>query len=198
VKAFLFIICFVLFQTANLNSKNNYGTPSLCEKLQEMAISDQKYRGTIEKPLEVYPSVLDSLISAKGYTKQTFELLPELEQGNLKHLAFKLLSRHLTPKTAKNESFAKKQKRIDAKNTKELIKIVKEHGWVTSKSLGCDEKFRTVLIFRHAPEKYWKHVRELIEKEKKAKRISEYEYFVIDNHLKGRPPISKKHSDYSN
>nr|WP_297786088.1 hypothetical protein [uncultured Allomuricauda sp.] len=163
-----------------------------------MAISDQKYRGPIEKPSEVYPLVLDSLIKAKGYTKQTFELLPELEQGNLKHLAFKLLSRHLTPKMVENKSFAKKQKRIDAANTKELINIVKEYGWVTRKSLGCDEKFRTVLILRHAPKNYWKQVRELIEKEKKAKRISGYEYYVIDNHLKDRPPLTKKYSDFSN
>ncbi|MER3317726.1 MAG: hypothetical protein RIB79_05485 [Allomuricauda sp.] len=126
MKIHLFLISIVLLQTANLDPENNYGNPSLCEKLQAMAISDQKYRGPIEKPSEVYPLVLDSLIKAKGYTKQTFELLPELEQGNLKNLAFKLLSRHLTPKMVENKSFAKKQKRIDAANTKELINIVKE------------------------------------------------------------------------
>ncbi|MDF0706457.1 MAG: hypothetical protein VX772_02605 [Bacteroidota bacterium] len=163
-----------------------------------MAISDQKYRGPSQKPLEVYPSVLDSLIKAKGYTKQTFELLPELEQGKLKHLAFKLLSRHLTPKMAEHKSYAKKQKRIDAANTKKLIEIVLEHGWVTKNSLDCKGKFTTALIFRHAPEKYRTQVRNLIEREKEAQRISAYEYYIIDNHLKGRPPLTKGRSDFPN
>ena len=130
-----------MLQTANLDPENNYGNPSLCEKLQAMAISDQRYRGPIEKPLERYPLVLDSLIKARGYTKQTFELLPALEQGKIKHLSFKLLSRHLTPKVAENKSFARKQKVIDAANTRALIKIVKKMVGSTERASNAMKSF---------------------------------------------------------
>ncbi|MEC3965084.1 hypothetical protein [Flagellimonas halotolerans] len=188
----------ILFQISNPKFDNNVTNPELCKKLQEMAIADQKYRGSDQNIKDVYPLVLDSLIKAKDYTQQTFDLLPEHEQGKIKRLSFKLLSHHIKPKMAENKSLAKKQEKIDAANTEELIKIVKENGWVTRRSLGCDQKFRTAIIFRHAPKKYWKQARELIEKEIKAKRISEYEYYVIDNHLKGRPPLTRKRSDFPN
>ncbi|MGB5499778.1 MAG: hypothetical protein WBM77_12690 [Maribacter sp.] len=64
--------------------------------------------------------------------------------------------------------------------------------------LKCKGKFKTVLILRHVPKKYWKKVRAIIEKEKSEKRISDYEYYVIDNHLKGRPPLTKRPSDFAN
>ena len=59
-----------------------------------------------------------------------------------------------------------------------------------------EEKFKTLLIFRHAPKKYWNEIRALIEKERLAKRLTEYEFYIIDNHLKGRPSLKKGPSDF--
>jgi len=44
-----------------------------------------------------------------------------------------------------------------------------------------------VIIFRHAPEEYWKEIKPLIDKEFAEKRMGKGDYWFIDNHLNGRP-----------
>lgn len=169
----------------------------LCEKLQAMVERDQKYRGSDDSITTHYTPILDSLILAKGLTKQQFASLPPHEQGPTKEQAFKMAGHRMKPIMA-NDSLANIQVALDHENTKNLIELVQKHGWLTDKNLGCKQKFKTVLILRHSPKTYWKQVREVIEKERAANRISEYEYEVIDNHLKGRPPMTKKLSDFQN
>lgn len=184
----IFIIGFVF---------ESYGSnDDLCDVLYEMSLDDQRYRGTTDKISDYYPKILDSLILDKGFTKKEFNSLPENQQGKLKQRAFSLAGKQLKPMMVQNDSLRELQLELDAKNTLKLIEITKKHGWQTSKSLGCDQRFRTVLIFRHAPEKYWNEIRDLIDKERNEKRMSGYEYYVIDNHLKGRPPMTKKSSDF--
>ena len=161
-----------------------------------MSLDDQKHRSTTGKISDHYPNVLDSLIMSNGFTKEHFLSLPEHEQGELKQKALKLARRNLKPLMAQNDSLWTLQDKIDAENTEKLIGIVKKHGWLTAKKLGCKARFKTVLFFRHAPKKYWNEIRPLIEKERTAKRLSGYEYYVIDNHLNGRPPLTKKPSDF--
>ncbi|MDT0622957.1 hypothetical protein [Croceitalea vernalis] len=159
-------------------------------------MDDQKYRGASGNITETFSDVLDSLILSKRITKDYFLSLPEQQQGELKQKALKLASEKLKPLMEQNDSLRALQNCIDANNTKMLIEITKKHGWLTASGLECKEKFKTVLIFRHAPKKYWNEVRAIIEKERTAKRLTGYEYYVIDNHLKGRPPLTKKPSDF--
>ena len=161
-----------------------------------MSEDDQKYRVSGGNIPETYSDVLDSLILHKGFTKNHFLSLPEQEQGVLKQKALKLAIRKLKPLMAQNDSLRVLQKELDAKNTKKLIEIIKKHGWLTDKGLGCKDKFKTVLIFRHAPKEFWGEIRSIIEKERIEKRLSGYEYYVINNHLKGRPPLTKNPSDF--
>ena len=187
----LILICKNSFEPKTHGKGNN-----LCEILYELSVDDQKYRGTGEKISDHYPNALDCLIRSNGFTKEHFLSLPEQEQGELKKKALKLARRNLKPLMAQNDSLWTLQEKIDLENTKKLIGIVKKHGWLTAKKLGCKERFKTVLILRHAPKKYWNEIRLLIEKERTAKRLSGYEYYIIDNHLNGRPPLTKKPSDF--
>jgi len=126
----------------------------LCKTLYEMSTEDQKYRVANGNITEIFSDVLDSLILSKSFTKDHFLSLPEHEQSELKQKALKLARRNLKPD------------KIDAENTEKLIGIVKKHGWLTAKKLGCKARFKTVLFFRHAPKKYWNEIRPLIEKER--------------------------------
>ena len=182
----------------NFESKNFSADNDLCKTLYKLSVDDQKYRGASRNISETYSDVLDSLILSKGFTKDHFLSLPEQQQGELKQKALKLASKKLKPLMAQNDSLRALQKSIDGNNTKKLIEITKKHGWLTANGLECTEKFKTVLIFRHAPKKYWNEVRSIIEKERAAKRLTGYEYYIIDNHLKGRPPLTKKHTDFTN
>jgi len=168
----------------------------LCQTLYQMSLDDQKYRGTKEQISDSYTDVLDSLILRKGLNKESFLSMPEHEQVKLKRRALALAARKLKSPMELSDSLRVLQQELDENNTEKLIAITKKHGWVTSDKLGCKENFKTALIFRHAPKKYWTEIRSLIEKERTARRISGYEYYIIDNHLKGRPPLTKKPSDF--
>ena len=195
----LFCILFVLISVANQDNDSNCTSneKDLCQVLFEMIEDDQKYRGTSEKITDYYPAVLDSLLVSNGFSNNDLSALPENQQGTIKQEALTLAAKKLKPRLAQNDSLFAIQQKLDEKNTKKLLDLTKKHGWLTSKSLRCNKQFKTSLIFRHAPKKYWKEVRLLIEKEKEAKRISEYEYDIIDNHLKGRPPLTKTYTDFT-
>ncbi|MDR6301654.1 hypothetical protein [Mesonia maritima] len=72
----------------------------------------------------------------------------------------------------------------DEKNTKELIKITKKYGFPGMWRLNHD--FPVHMVFVHADQKYFPIIKKLIEKEFKAKRISNYEKEYIFWHLNGR------------
>ncbi|OSY87431.1 hypothetical protein WH52_11155 [Tenacibaculum holothuriorum] len=82
------------------------------------------------------------------------------------------------------------QKRKDKKNIEILIEIIKERGWIDKKELKCDKAVPPVLIFRHAPEEYFKQIEKIISIENEAGRMSNGDYMFVENHLKGRPSFS--------
>ncbi len=191
---FVLLATFTIHGVFVINSINKDET--LCEILYKMSLDDQKFRGAKGSITNSFNSVLDSLILKNGLTKESYLLLPDTEQFPLKKQAFEVARRLQRSPMQQNDSLRILQNELDAINTRTLIKITKEHGWLTAQKLSCNQKFKTVLIFRHAPKKYWKEIRELIELERKEKRMSGYEHYVIDNHLKGRPPMTKKPSDF--
>lgn len=78
------------------------------------------------------------------------------------------------------------QNHIDHENTELLIEIIKKRGWISHSELGCSEYIAPVVIFRHAPKKYWNEIQSLIDKEYAEKRIGKGDFWFIDNHLKDR------------
>ncbi len=78
------------------------------------------------------------------------------------------------------------QNELDIQNTKDLLQITKAKGWPTKIRLNC-EKSAPVVIFRHSPEPFWDEIKIVIEKEYKAKRMTEGDYKFILNHINGRP-----------
>ena len=196
MKSYSILLIFIFICENSFESKTYGKDNDLCKILYEMSVDDQRYRATTGKISDHYPNVLDSLILSKGFKKMDFYSLPENQQGELKQQALKLASRKLKPLMTQNDSLRVLQQKLDVKNTEKLIEITKKHGWLTSQGMGCKQQFKTVLIFRHAPKKYWDEIRMLIEKERSLKRMSGYEHYVIDNHLNGRPPLTKKPSDF--
>jgi hypothetical protein len=82
------------------------------------------------------------------------------------------------------------QDKIDRRNCRYLIRIVKRRGWPTGDRLNCPvgQTPVPVLIFRHAPDKFFSPIKEIIEIEYQAGRMGGGDYFFIKNHLEGRPP----------
>jgi hypothetical protein len=76
--------------------------------------------------------------------------------------------------------------KIDMYNTEKLITLTKEYGWISGERINCHELL-TWLLFRHSDPKYFNEIFELIKKENNAKRLSDWHYELINNHLKGRP-----------
>jgi hypothetical protein len=87
------------------------------------------------------------------------------------------------------DSLWKLQDRIDHRNCRRLIRIVERRGWPTRSHLNCPEGQTPVpvLIFRHAPDKFFPKIKALIETEHQAGRMGAGDYFFINNHLEGRP-----------
>lgn len=86
-----------------------------------------------------------------------------------------------------SDSLWKLQDRIDHRNCRQLIRIVERRGWPLKDRLHCAEATVPVLIFRHAPEKFFPKIAELIEIEYQTQRMGGGDYFFIKNHLEGRP-----------
>ena len=82
------------------------------------------------------------------------------------------------------------QTEIDKRNTSLLIEITQKRGWLSKQDLGCTEYIAPVVIFRHAPKKYWDEIKTLIDKEYKEGRMEGGDYMFIVNHLNGRPSLN--------
>ncbi len=78
------------------------------------------------------------------------------------------------------------QWKIDNYNTEKLIALTKEYGWISDERIDCPQ-LQIWLIFRHSQKKYFKEILELIEKERAAKRLNDFQYGLIHDHLHGRP-----------
>lgn len=78
------------------------------------------------------------------------------------------------------------QRKIDNYNTEKLIELTKEYGWISNERIDCP-KLDVWLIFRHSQHKYFDEISNLIEKEHNAKRLNDFNYTLIHDHLNGRP-----------
>lgn len=88
-------------------------------------------------------------------------------------------------------------KKNDAINTPHLINITKKYGFPNNKRLGV-YKSKAYWIFVHAPSKYFNEIKQLIQSEYDAGRLSEYKKEYIFWHIKGRkgmPPRSGKNGE---
>jgi len=83
------------------------------------------------------------------------------------------------------DSVWKLQWKLDNANTEKLIELTKKYGWMTDERINCPE-LNIWLIFRHSQKKYFKEISELIEKEHKAKRLTDFFYKQINDHIIGK------------
>jgi len=78
------------------------------------------------------------------------------------------------------------QRQIDDRNTEKLIALTRTYGWISDERIDCPD-LNAWLIFRHSQKKYFEEISVLIEKEHNAKRLNDFHYGLIYDHLKGRP-----------
>ncbi|WP_298426138.1 hypothetical protein [uncultured Kordia sp.] len=83
------------------------------------------------------------------------------------------------------DSVRKLQKKLDNTNTEKLIKLTKKYGWISDERIYCT-KLNIWLIFRHSDRKYYKQILAVIEKEHKAKRLSDFYYKLMHDHVTGK------------
>ena len=183
---------FVIFMIIILGIKSSQNKQTdLCEELSEMMENDQKFRKQLGLQNDTFLQVFDSLKRNHNITKDEFSNLTPEEQNSFLTNARRIASKQSKFSQKEKDSVWQLQIEIDRYNTKRLMKIVKNKGWVSKQNLGCQENLKTWIFFRHAPKEYFTQIRKIIDLEKEENRISEYEYQVIDNHLKGRPQMFK-------
>ncbi|WP_047547253.1 hypothetical protein [Psychroserpens sp. Hel_I_66] len=96
-------------------------------------------------------------------------------------------SRHKSKYSKKEiDSMQLLQRKIDDHNTEKLIDLTKQYGWISDERINC-QKLNIWLIFRHSQPKYFKDISVLIEKEHDKKRLSDFHYKMINDHINGRP-----------
>ena len=83
------------------------------------------------------------------------------------------------------DSVWKLQWKLDNENTEQLIKLTKKYGWISDERINCP-KLNIWLIFRHSQKKYYKEISEVIEKEHNAKRLNDFYYKLINDHVTGK------------
>lgn len=80
------------------------------------------------------------------------------------------------------------QLKIDNENTEKLIELTEKYGWISDERIDCP-KLNIWMIFRHSQEEYFEQISELIEIEHNEKRLNDWHYKLINNHLKARPSM---------
>ncbi|WP_340064821.1 hypothetical protein [Ascidiimonas aurantiaca] len=170
--------------------------PPLCRLLAEMHEKDQRYRNAPEMH-DPFFTVLDSIKAAEGLTTGMYSKLSEEVQLTYGRRARILADKKGTFTQKYQDSLMQMQKQLDIENTRELLRIVKEHGFPNIEKLGCKSYAVPFLIFGHAPEAFWKEIGEVIEVEKKKNRISEGDYNYIRWHIGSRKgnPIKTRSGD---
>ena len=177
------IILFIL--TASCNSTKKMTDAELCNELSNLHFQDQYYRG-LQEMEDPFFSVLDSLMTANNLSRSEYADLPQSEQLAFGKIARKIANNKPSLSEREKDSLMILQKEIDFKTTESLIKIVKTHGFPDTEKLKCENYAAPFLIFGHAPKKYWKEIEVLIDREKKAGRITQGDYNYIKWHIGGR------------
>jgi len=112
------------------------------------------------------------------------ELLSEIGQNDQK-FRFKLKDTTISKKI--KDSLWEIQSDLDNQNTKLMIEIIDQKGWPNADSLDCNEPPPTIIVFRHAPKKFFDTIQTIIDTELERGTIDGLNHMFIDNHLKGRP-----------
>lgn len=178
-------IILLLLVLASCKTEKKLDNSELCVVLSNLHMQDQFYRGMQELE-DPFFMVLDSLMDVNNLSRSEYAKLPEKEQ-----LAFGEIARRITdtkPKISKIEedSLMTLQKELDYKTTEKLLEIVKQYGFPDMEKLKCENYAAPFLVFGHSPQKYWKEIEKVIEKEKLAGRIGEGDYKYIKWHIGGR------------
>ncbi|CAL2083113.1 hypothetical protein [Tenacibaculum dicentrarchi] len=189
-KTLTFLFSLIILSSCQ-EKKNFENKDELCKIIVGIIESDQKYRGLPEME-DPFFSVLDSLRKVNNIEVKDYANLSREQQLEWGKKAREISDKISQTSKHKQDSLMRLQIEIDNHNTELLIDIVKEKGWITENTLECKENVSTWIIFRHSQTKYWTEIREIIEKEKAKKRINDFEYEMIDNHIKGRPTIKRK------
>ncbi|MFK7748769.1 MAG: hypothetical protein AB8B65_10280 [Kordia sp.] len=77
------------------------------------------------------------------------------------------------------------QRKLDDSNTKKLIELTKKYGWLSDERVNCP-KLDIWLIFRHSDKQHYQEILALIEKEHTAKRLNDFQYKLIKDHVTGK------------
>ncbi|MEM6718122.1 MAG: hypothetical protein AAF611_02300 [Bacteroidota bacterium] len=170
IKQFIIIFLIVL---SIFSCKNKYDLSAseiefLIKETDEMHESDQKIRHEFAE-LDVSYGVDRKTNGRFLFTKDKKEILGD-EYIEYKH---------------KRDSLREIMHSIDEINTNKLLKLTKEYGFPGKERLGTYHS-SAYFIFVHSAKKYFDEIRTLIDKEYKAKRISEYDRAYIFWHLDGR------------
>ncbi|WP_046756967.1 hypothetical protein [Kordia jejudonensis] len=83
------------------------------------------------------------------------------------------------------DSVWKLQWKLDNANTEKLIQLTKKYGWMSDERINCPE-LDIWLIFRHSQKKYYNEIDKIIEKEHTAKRLNDFQYKLIKDHVTGK------------
>ncbi|WP_298514978.1 hypothetical protein [uncultured Kordia sp.] len=177
------LLLFILFIACN--SVKKMTDTELCTELSNLYFQDQYYRG-LQEMEDPFFSVLDSLMTANNLSRSEYANLPEKEQLAFGKIARKIADKKPSLSKREQDSLMNLQKEIDFKTTKSLLQIVEKYGFPDIEKLQCDSYSAPFLIFGHAPKKYWKEIEVLIEREKKAGRITQGDYNYIKWHIGGR------------
>lgn len=117
------------------------------------------------------------------------DLLFELENMVNKDQKYRVMmsSDSLTFNTAEKDSLWLIQNIIDEENTKRLIEIVSDKGFIHSSKTNSNSP--VYIIFMHSPFKYKSKILEIINKAKKNNRIDSAAYGLINWHINGRKEL---------
>ena len=159
----------VSFSCSSIKKSLNKGDRTFLNKtIDSMYVIDQNIRYATSEIDSIYK------VDRKSNGKYLFEREKKEKLGN-KYFEYKKLQ----------DSVLSMRKKIDSLNTEKLLFITKKYGFPSKDRLRA-KKASAYLIFVHSHRDYYLTIKNLINSEYKAKRISEYEKAYIFWHLNGR------------
>ena len=174
IKPFFFISC---TQIKNLSIDDQYKINAMIDSMQTLDQKNKYNIITIEKKYRVDVNSNNGKILTKKLKK---------EKLGVNYDSYK------RSKDSLREIFEK----TNNLNTERLIDITEKYGYPGRKRIS-NYTASALSIFINSNKNYFSKIREIIAKEYKAKRISEYEKDFILWHVNGRkttPPIRKKNN----
>lgn len=177
----IYLVVLIAFFGCRLNAQSQ----DLCKTLSDLYEKDQLYRGQ-KSMQDPFFKVFDSVRKSEGITRKVYMSYPKEKQLEYGRKIRAIVDKMNVANQSVQDSLMDKQVLLDIENTKKMIEITKKYGFPDIKKLKCTEYSAPFLIFVHSPENFWKEIKDLIEVERKKKRISEGDYNYISWHLNGR------------